>query len=277
MNVHTNPSKVQRLTAPPIRDEAWRVIPGPKQDSAPDPTRLLVCAPASRSETMQAYGQYIGDLLGGQTAYLEMSETNGIDTFKQAACACDLAVFGEPTPTLTTWLRHGRTACKAAQQTPTSILIARQPRWPIQKILLVLRVEATDQAAVNWVCRLARPSGADVTILPIVPSLPAMYSQGAQVQTELGVLLSPNTPSGRQIRHLAQQFVEWEITGTMRLRQGEPNWQIQTETTETAYDLVVIGAEPHPRWQRWLLGELVSPLLRWAFMPVLVAKGNGRE
>ena len=41
---------------------------------------------------------------------------------------------------------------------------------------------------------------------------------------------------------------------------------------EGTYDLVLIGAEPHGRFYRRLLGELVMPLLRWIDRPLLIAQ-----
>jgi nucleotide-binding universal stress UspA family protein len=99
-----------------------------------------------------------------------------------------------------------------------------------------------------------------------------MYNLGNRVQTGLDVLLSPNTPSGNYLRYVAQQLKHWQIDGNLHLRQGDPEWQIRDEVAEGNYDLVVIGAEPRGRFYRRLLGELVTPLLRWIDRPLLIAR-----
>jgi nucleotide-binding universal stress UspA family protein len=137
---------------------------------------------------------------------------------------------------------------------------------------LILRIEETDEAAAAWLAHLVQPGKMDVTILPLVPSLPAMYSLGNRVQTGLDVLLSPSTPSGNYLRYVAQQLKHWQIDGNLHLRQGDPDRQIRDEVAEGAYDLVVIGAEPHGQFYRALLGEMVKPLLRWIDRPLLIAR-----
>jgi hypothetical protein len=43
---------------------------------------------------------------------------------------------------------------------------------------------------------------------------------------------------------------------------------------EGNYDLVIFGAETHQAISRWVLGQLVNPLLSWADRPVLIAKNR---
>jgi nucleotide-binding universal stress UspA family protein len=155
---------------------------------------------------------------------------------------------------------------------PVSTLVALRPRWPIQTILLIVRVEETDEAAVDWVACLARRSGAKVTILPVLSSFPSAYAPICSEETALGELLSPNTQPGRQLRCLSQRLAQWHIEGTLRFRQGEPEWQIRWEVTEGNYDLIVIGTEPYARWKRLLMGELVAPMLGWLDRPLLIAR-----
>ena len=71
---------------------------------------------------------------------------------------------------------------------------------------------------------------------------------------------------------MCQQLTQWQITASLRLRQGEPEWQLRWEIAEGDYDLIVIGADPFRRWRRWLVGDLVTPMLRWVNRPLLVAR-----
>jgi nucleotide-binding universal stress UspA family protein len=99
-----------------------------------------------------------------------------------------------------------------------------------------------------------------------------MYNVGQHVQVGLDVLLSPNTPSGHYLRHIACQLARLQIEANLRLRQGSPDRQIQDEVAEGNYDLIVIGSEPHGRLYRLLLGEIVTPMLRWIDRPLLIAR-----
>jgi nucleotide-binding universal stress UspA family protein len=235
--------------------------------------RLLVCFPNSADGVaVQVYAQRMHELLGGQISYLPIRTEDDVARIKQASCECSLIIYGEPTQSYLRRLMTRRFSSQAIIRLPTSLLVIRQPRWPIRTILLIVRVEETDEAAVEWAARLARPSGAKVTILPILYSFPSVYAPACSEETALGELLSPNTQPGKQLRCLSQRLAQWQIEGTLRFRQGEPEWQIRWEVTEGNYDLIVIGAEPYGRWQRLLMGELVAPMLAWLNRPLLIAQ-----
>jgi len=167
----------------------------------------------------------------------------------------------------------GQPACKLMDQTRASLLMVRQPRWPIKKILLIIRDGGVDdQAAIDWTVHIAKSSNTTVTILPIIPPVPHMYDGVPAMRHSLPALLNTDTLLGRELRHLACRLVDWEIEGTLRLRDEPPDWQVCNEVAEEDPDLIIIAAEPHNRLMRWLKGEMVNPLMCWADRPVLIAK-----
>ena len=169
------------------------------------PAQILVCTPESaKGEAVRQYAQYLRGLLGGRICYEPMLSKEDGGHIRQASTNCDLIVFGEPEQSWLETLLTGRSCDRAVANSSTSILLARQPRWPIKHILLVLRIVETDEAAAAWLAHLVQPGETAVTILPLVPSLPVMYSLGNRVQTGLDVLLSPDTPSGNFLRYVAQ-------------------------------------------------------------------------
>ena len=172
------------------------------------------------------------------------------------------------------WLKRalGATATnRLVAQVEAPVLIARQPRFPFCRMLLVLRDEPSDSAAISWALHLARASGAGVTILPVVPSLPILYVLGSRGQPQLDVLLAPNTAIGSKIRHVAASLKEARVPYGVRQQQGAPDWQIRQEMLEGDHDLLVVGADSGGRLYRWFVGELVRPLLCWCARPVLIA------
>lgn len=161
---------------------------------------------------------------------------------------------------------------KIARLLSTSVLLVRQPRWPIRQLLLVPLFNENDDTAANWIIRLARPSGAFVTILSIFPNIPVAYRLGSHMQLGLDSILASNTTAGIWLRNFTKRLDQWNISGEICLRQGEPDWLIQQEIARKEFDMVVISAEIGGRLTRWLFGGLVGSLLRWADRPVLIAK-----
>jgi nucleotide-binding universal stress UspA family protein len=234
--------------------------------------RLLVCAHACpNADEVLTFARALGGLLDAHLSYLEPLE--GSDTGCEALAratvggAYDLAIWGEAERLLSA-PAYG----EAAERVPAARLMARQPRWPLKRLLMVVQGKDVDEVTVDWVVRLARPSGAAVTALAVVPPLPAMYGGCARMQQGLDALLTTDTALGRQMRRVARWLVDWEVEGTLRLRQGAPDQQIRREITTGDYDLIAVAARPRDRWRRWLLGDGVAPLLRWADRPVLIAQ-----
>lgn len=235
--------------------------------------RLLVCTQdCIESQAIQKYAQYIYDLQGDQFSDLKLVTLEVALSIKQTAIDLDLFIFGKPKQSVLGRLLAGNPCCKAVSQAPFSVLVVGQPHWPIQNILLIVRVEETDEAAVDWAGRLARASGANVSVLPILPPFTSVYLPTSYEETTLSELLSPKTQTGRQLRLLSQRLALWQIESILRFRQGEPWWQIHGEVKEGNYDLIVIGAEPYGSWRRLLIGELVGPMLGWMNRPLLVAR-----
>jgi hypothetical protein len=160
---------------------------------------------------------------------------------------------------------------------PSALLVAQRPRWPLGRMLLILGGEDADQAAVDWVVRLAQPSGSAVTVLAMVPPVPAMYSGLARMQHGLPELLTTDTPLGRQMRQAAHRLAECDIESTLCLRQGPPNWQVGREILTREYDLIALAVRPRRRWLRGptLVGavreEPASLVLCKTDRPVLIA------
>lgn len=235
--------------------------------------RLLSCAPVNGSATLPPYSVYLSHLLGGRLSYFALPEKDTVTAVQNAARQQDLIVLDEPEQSLVTRLCLGPPGSKFAACLPVSVLVARQPLWPLRRLLLILRLDDGDETAVFWTKRLAQASEATVTILPLVPALPALY---APRPTSVQTLLSSQTAVGQQLRQISRQFYDDNVTAMLHLRQGEPGEQIRCEIETGLYDLIVLGTEPEAKWQRWLLGNLVAPLLTWINHPVLVAKPSLR-
>ncbi|MCA9874611.1 MAG: universal stress protein [Anaerolineales bacterium] len=215
------------------------------------PLRLLLCTPPQGLDPAEAaYARALTDRLQGQ-----MDEGN-----LARAAAYDLVLTTQQAVDLPSTLRSG-----------ASVLIMGQPRWPLRHLLLICRAEPSDVVALPWVKRLATAETA-VTLLVVVPCIPAVYRLAGPQPLGLHSLLHPDTTSGQHIRRLLQALSAAGITARVRLRDGEPDEQIRREAATSLYELIVIAREEHGRLRHAVLGELVTPMLAWLNTPLLLAK-----
>jgi nucleotide-binding universal stress UspA family protein len=242
--------------------------------------RLMVWGqPGPVTAEVQAYAQRLSNLLDGHLVYLPAEAHTGtaIETLTEAAdVGYNLIALGQHEQSLLDRLLGGPLTQRVVDKVPTSLLVAHQPRWPLRKILLVARGTGSDEAMLDWVVRLAQPTGSLVTILALTPYLPS-----TRTETDFSTVLATNTEPGRQLQRLARGLTDGQVKSIVRLRQGQPETQLGQELAEESYDLIVLAAEPEDGLLRRMLGEFVGPLLRWVDRPVLIVKtkavgGGGR-
>jgi nucleotide-binding universal stress UspA family protein len=215
-------------------------------------------------------------LLGGCETNFSVPELPDVslDRLTREAAKYDLVIVGEPDPSTCHRLLTGPSQIDTIGQMPASVLIARQPRCPLRRMLLITSGYEIDDTAVDWTIRLAQPSSAAITVLAVAPDNPALCYPSGRAECSLADWLATDTSLGRQLRRIAQRLDHWGTQGILRFRQGPPDRQILCEVREDNYDLIVMAADLSGRWLKWLPGELVEPLLAGVDRPVLFAKSG---
>lgn len=240
----------------------------------PEP-RALVALPAGASGARaRTYAADFCGLLGLKAHNFETPTcaADWLDSLVRASIGCDLVALDRPDPPRVHRLLRGSPNCRAAARVAASVLVARGPRWPINRVLLVTRGGPQHEHVVRWVDRLAdRSSFALVTLLVVPEMAPATHRAlelaCASVGWPHGAMLSCGAivgscgpPARRNTR-----------TST-RCRPGSPEAQVRREVQESDPDFIVVGAGFGGWGSRRLLGGLCGALLGWADRPVLVAK-----
>lgn len=183
----------------------------------------------------------------------------------------DLIVFQIPEPPLIPRLLVDFTLNRLIENLPASILVFKEPRWPLKKLLLVIRDgnEISDPA-VDWTINIARGNQTSVTILPLLPPVPEMY--GSSIRHSLPDLLSANDPMGQKMRSIAYRLSSEEVEGNFILRNIPPMEQLRVELSEGDIDLVTISVNPKNHLWRWFFGEVINDLFGWFDRPLLITK-----
>jgi nucleotide-binding universal stress UspA family protein len=230
----------------------------------------------ANSVDLESYAQAFAQLMDAQLTSIDHAEVNKNPLefllSKIQHQHPDLLIFHSPLPILPLWLMPHWLENQLIKQTPVSLLVTRNPHWPLQNILLVLRDSKFDAAAITWTVQIASKSGAAVTILPLVVPAPPVYAGINFKQRSLINLLGSTCPLGETLRLVSQNLAERDIRGTLRLRDGNIVEQIRQEVEEHDYDFAVIAADAQHSIVRWMMGELVNPLLNIAKIPTLLAK-----
>ena len=254
------------LTIEALLAEAWG-------DVACGRPKLRVCAfPDPLPDELRNYAEALGALLGGLLRRVTTAE--GVNALTRDGLRDrDLVVLGKGSHPLLRRLLSLPVAEGALSSGESAasfgILAAQEPRWPLERILLVLCGRSTDNVAVDWALRLACPSTAAVTVMAVIPPVPAMYHGLSRMEQTLCSLLTTDTALGCQMRQVTRRLAECSLDGTLRLRQGAPNRQICREMVKGDYDLVIMATKPCRWWLRQLKGDPICSLLSWVNRPVL--------
>jgi hypothetical protein len=241
-----------------------------------DRLALLLCTPEGDArDPLAAYGRALGELLSAEVKGTTCGRVLQAWDEGQKELPCDLLLVGEADSPLTgPWLG----AASSNPELPLALLVAPRPRWPLARILLVAAGDQADAAAADWVLRLARPGASAVSVLAVVPS-PTAPQEGRRAATPghgrdrqgLPALLSAGTHTGHGLHELAHRLEEQGIHGSLRLRQGPPEWQIRRELADEDHDLVVMALQPG-RDRQSGLADLAAALLRWSDRPTLLVR-----
>ncbi|HEY47835.1 MAG: hypothetical protein AMJ88_01600 [Anaerolineae bacterium SM23_ 63] len=238
--------------------------------------RFLLYAPPSQLIQIHDYAQALTELMRAHVDSFDPAKENcSIRDFieKENGQPYDLLIVGVDKHSFPKSLWLNPVSRRLLAWLPSSLLIVREPKWPLKRILLILLHNKWDGKAVDWLVHLSKRSEAVATVLTIVPSTPTMYQDVGRFAVGLPEILANDCALGQRIRRVAERLVVEGIEATCQLRQGSPEFHIQQELIGGNYDLCIIGAEPRNSLKRFFLGEMVTPILNWTRRPVLVAQG----
>lgn len=176
-----------------------------------------------------------------------------------AAQCYDMVVMGASQASGLAQLFWRSSAEKVADRAPISVLVVKEERPSLQKILVCVGGQKSNPAVVEWGVKLAQASGAHVQILYISDPMPGMYVGLDEMDESLSELLQSGTPIAQYLRWSARFLAESGVTAAMKIRYGRAVDEIRLEAEEGDYDLLVIGARAEMPLLNELLMDKVTP------------------
>ena len=188
----------------------------------------------------------------------------------------------------------GSTAERIARQSGTPVLLVQGKGDAVERILACTAGGEPGLAAARLAGRVARLTGARVTVLHVMSQL-----VGSPVPAHAGPLqVMPQTPApcdvpddqawvldataeqlmetdtweGAHLREALSILSEMDVPGEVRVRHGLVLDEIVDETEEGDYDLVVVGSQPVQGWMRFLLNDVSQQIIGCTDRPILVAR-----
>lgn len=159
---------------------------------------------------------------------------------------------------------------------PISYLVVRGRRPRLSKVLACTGGYKYGEEVIRMAARLARASGAEVTILYVGEVPPLMYTGLQEMEEPLPALLKTHTREAHYLKRGARILVENQVAGEIKFTRGIVAQEIFRVAREGDYDLIAVGASRAGRspFRQILLGNITRTVLEHARRPVLVVRSR---
>lgn len=156
------------------------------------------------------------------------------------------------------------------RQAKVPVLVAR-PSLGTGRILVATDLLDEHFPAVRAAAAEADRSGAQVTAVHCLRLEPVFPGPGHGSEWSMEPPIAPSdTARERADRWMDEALRLGELAAEPLIVEGDPLTRVPSLTAELSAELLVIGARPKSRWQRWILGSIAEPLARRVPCPVLV-------
>jgi len=169
----------------------------------------------------------------------------------------------------------GSTATRVVQYAPCSVLLVKDQRARLQKILVCTAGGEPGLRDVMMAGHVAQHAHAAVTVLHVMSQVP--LSEAAYLPDLAATaddLITRHTREGVHLQSALAQLRERAPNSAAKVRHGFVVDEILAELRQGEYDLLVVGAHVARGLNRWLLDDITAHLIEEATTPVLVVRGN---
>lgn len=187
----------------------------------------------------------------------------------------DLLVMGARGRSRLTRFLLGSVSFQVLEHTPIPLLIVRQARPQIRKILVAIGGRPASEPTMRYGTQLAHILGAQETLLHVTNPVPQMFAGLEEMEETLPELLQSDTEEGRILRKGVRMMNAQRVEGHIELRYGLVEEEIIHEAMQGDYDLIVIGSSLSAGpIGRLLMGNITRRVIDRTWRPVLVVPGQ---
>jgi nucleotide-binding universal stress UspA family protein len=170
------------------------------------------------------------------------------------------------------WLR-GPSSRRILQHVTAPVLVVPFDRPAVRNILLCSGDLWYPATTMEMVQHIALSTGAEVTLLYVIPQPQLSYPVLREVEDAWGALLQTDTLQGRNLKSCQETLRSQGIETGIKLRHGPVTEQILAEIREGEYDMVALGSTYAAQsLRRYFAPGITDRIVEHAGRPVLVVR-----
>ena len=157
------------------------------------------------------------------------------------------------------------------QKMPSCTLIVKNLRPEIKRILMLTGGLQISESMIEIGARLASALKSKVTLMHVAANIPSMYTGLDIIEETLEEILQTDTPIAKHLRRCARLLDKYHVPSEIKLRHGEPVYEIVREVDRENYDFVIIGASGASNgFREWFLRNVTKDVIDLVGVPVMV-------
>jgi nucleotide-binding universal stress UspA family protein len=166
-------------------------------------------------------------------------------------------------------------AYKLIKSIPQPVLTVIGQRNTIRRILICSGGRPYIEKGIELASCVAKGLTAAVTIVHVMPEVPAMYSEIAARQDDVDALLHSSSNLAQNLRREKELLESAGVQSSIKIRQGEVIRELLAEIRTGNYDLVVTGSSiTHGPFSTYVMGDVTREIVNQSECPVLVTRSD---
>ena len=159
-----------------------------------------------------------------------------------------------------------------------SVVIARNPKEKIKQILMLTGGLKVSESMIRIGAKIASVLNAKVTLMHVTANVPSMYTGLGTIEESLEELLKTDTPVAKHLRKCAQLLDTYNVPSDLKLKHGEPVYEIIKEVDEGNYDFMIMGASgASTGLKEWFLRNVTKDVIDLVGIPIMIVNQDHAE